>query len=85
MDDQTNLRYTFLREKYKNIGGCKKCQRYKCIRMLMCCVLKAIHCIVFIISHIYTKVTHMKFAKKKQERKSFIYRGRIEKANGRTQ
>ena len=31
MDYQTNLRYTFLREKYKNIGGCKKCKRYKCL------------------------------------------------------
>ena len=28
MDNQTNLRYTFLREKYKNIGGDKKCKRY---------------------------------------------------------
>ena len=33
MDDQTNLRYTFLREKYKNIGGCKKCKRYKCLNV----------------------------------------------------
>ena len=31
MDNQTNLRYTFLREKYKNIGGDKKCKRYKSI------------------------------------------------------
>ena len=40
MGYQTNLRYTFLREKYKNIGGDKKCKRYKCLIIEMTSIEK---------------------------------------------